>query len=84
MKIDLVWNLGPLHARPKGRDYLVVKGPRFSSNAHATDMVCRELHHVYPLEVGLKQIMADHEILLIVCHVGIHVDFSFRKFSLDP
>ena len=30
----------------------------------------------------LTKIPGDHEILSIVCHVGLHVDFSSMKFSL--
>ena len=38
----------------------------------------------YFLGVGLMQIWADHETLHVVCHVGIHVDFSSMIISLDP
>jgi hypothetical protein len=34
------------------------------------------------LEMGLLQIMADHETLFIICHVGIHVGFSSKIISL--
>jgi hypothetical protein len=33
-------------------------------------------------EVGLTKIQGDHETLSIVCHVGLHVDFSSMKSSL--
>ena len=35
-------------------------------------------------KVGLMQIPGDYETLSIVRHVGLHVDFSFMKSSLDP
>jgi len=47
-----------------------------------TAMVCRNLRQAYLLEVGLTQIPADHAALSIVCHVGLHVDFSSTNFSL--
>ena len=31
----------------------------------------------------MTQTPGDHKTLLIVCHVGLHIDFSFVKFSLD-
>ena len=41
----------------------------------------RQAHHL--LEVGLATIPGDHDTLSIVRHVGLHVDFSSVKFSLD-
>ena len=38
-------------------------------------MVYQRLRWVYLLEVDMMQILVDHEMLSIVCHVGIHVDF---------
>ena len=35
-------------------------------------------------EVGLMHILADYVTLIILCHVGLHVDFTFMKFSLGP
>jgi hypothetical protein len=35
------------------------------------------------MEVGLTQIPGDHETSFIVRHVGLHVDFSSMKSSLD-
>ena len=34
-------------------------------------------------EVGLMNTLGDHEALSIVHHVGLHVDFSSMKSSLD-
>ena len=45
-------------------------------------MVSQKLCHAHPLEVGLTKILGDHKTLSIVCHVGIHLDFSFMKSSL--
>ena len=36
-------------------------GLRFLSKGGTTDLVCRKLHHAYLLEVGLMQIVANHE-----------------------
>ena len=49
-------------------------------------MVYMNLHEAYLLEVDVTQILADHEneTLFIVCHVGVHVDFSSVIISLDP
>ena len=33
-------------------------------------------------EVGLMKISGDHKTLSIVCHVGLHIDFSSTKSSL--
>ena len=44
-------------------------------------MVSRNLRQTHLLEVGLTQIMGDHETLSIVCHVGLRVDFSSMKSS---
>ena len=38
-----------------------------------TTRVCRNLRQAYLLEVGLTQILADHEALSIACHVELHV-----------
>ena len=38
-----------------------------------TTRVCRNLRQAYLLEVGLAQILADHEALSIACHVELHV-----------
>jgi hypothetical protein len=46
------------------------------------NMVCPNLRQAYLLEVGLTSILANHETLFIVCHVGIHVDFSSRTTYL--
>ena len=46
-------------------------------------MVSQNLGQAHLLEVlGLTQIPGDHETLSIVCHVGLHVDFSSMKSSL--
>ena len=45
-------------------------------------MFCRNLRQAYLLEVGMMQVLADHETLSIVCHVGTHVDFSPMIISL--
>ena len=42
------------------------------------------LCQAYLLEVDMTQIPANHEALIIVCHVGIHVDFSPARIYLDP
>ena len=41
-----------------------------------SDMVLRNLHEAYLLEVGLTHFMANHETISIVCHLEIHMDFS--------
>jgi len=46
-------------------------------------MVFRNLRQADFLEVGLTQILGDHETLSIVRHVGLHVDFSSMKCSLS-
>ena len=43
-------------------------------------MVSRNLRQTHMLEVGLTQILVNHAPLSIVCHVGLHVDFSSTKF----
>ena len=48
------------------------------------DTVCWNLRHTYLMEVDLMQILAKHETLFIVFHVGIHVIFSFIIISLGP
>ena len=47
-----------------------------------SNMVCWNLCHAYLLEVGLMQILVEHETLSIICHVGIHVDFSSMVITL--
>ena len=59
------------------------EGMRFSSKGCTTNMVCWNLCHAYLLEVGLMQIPTNHDTLSIVCHVEIHVDFSFMIITLD-
>ena len=49
---------------------------------YAKKMVSHNLRQAHILEVGLTKIMGDHEILSIVRHVGLHVDFSYMKSSL--
>ena len=46
-------------------------------------MVSRNLCQIHLLEVSLAKIMGDHETLPIVRHVGLHVDFTSTKSSLD-
>lgn len=38
-------------------------------------MVYRNPHEAYLVEVGLAQILTDHETLSIICHVKNHIDF---------
>ena len=45
-------------------------------------MVSQNLRRAHLLEVGMTEIPGDHEILSIVRHVGLHVDFSSMKSSL--
>jgi hypothetical protein len=45
-------------------------------------MVSRNLREADHLEVGLTKVQGDHETLSIVCHVRLHVNFSFMKSSL--
>jgi hypothetical protein len=45
-------------------------------------VVSQNLHQAHLLEVGLTKVPGDHETLSIVCHVGLHVDFSSMKSSL--
>ena len=52
-----------------------------SSDEHLT---CWNLYHACLLEVGLSQILANLESLLVVCHVGIHVDISSVIMFLHP
>ena len=63
---------------------LVVWTLGFSSKGCNTDIVYRNLCEAYLVEVGLTQITTNHDTLLIVCHVGIHVDFSSMIISLGP
>ena len=46
-------------------------------------MVSWNLRQTHLLEVDLTIIPEDHETLSIVRHVGLHVDFSSTKSSLD-
>ena len=46
-------------------------------------VVSRNLRHAHLLEAGLTKIPRDHETLSIVHHVGLHVEFSSMKSSLD-
>ena len=46
-------------------------------------MVLRNLGQAHLQEVGPTKIPGDHETLSIVRHVGLHVDFSSTKSSLD-
>ena len=48
----------------------------------STDMVYRNLHQAYLLEVDLTQIPADHAPLSTTYHVGLHEDFTSTNFSL--
>jgi hypothetical protein len=45
-------------------------------------MVSWNFRQTHLLEVGLTQISVDHAPLSIVCHVGLHVDFSSTNFYL--
>ena len=45
--------------------------------------VSRNLRHAHLLEVGLMQTLGDHETLSKVRHVGLLVDFSSMKSSLN-
>jgi hypothetical protein len=45
-------------------------------------MISRNFCQTHLLEVGLTQIPVDHAPLFIVCHVGLHVDFSSTNFLL--
>ena len=49
-----------------------------------TIMVSQNLHQAHLLEVGLTKIPEVHETLSIVCHVGLHVDFSSMKVFFGP
>ena len=66
----IVTILGPLCTWAKDRDHVIVRGLNYQPKGRTTDTVCRNL------EMGLTHILANHETLCIVCHVGIHVDFS--------
>ena len=46
-------------------------------------MASWNFRQIHLQEVGLIQIMGDHETLSIVHHVGLRVDFSSMKSSLD-
>jgi hypothetical protein len=43
-------------------------------------MVSQDFCQTHLLEMGLTQILVDHAPLSIVCHVGLHVDFSSTNF----
>ena len=45
-------------------------------------MVSQNLRRAHVLEMGLMQILGDHETLSISRHVGLHVEFSSMKSSL--
>ena len=45
-------------------------------------MVSHNFRQAHFFEVGLTQILVDHASLSTICHVGLHVDFSFTNFSL--
>ena len=46
-------------------------------------MVSKNFRQGHLLEVGVTKIPGDHETLsIVVCHVGLHVDFSSMKSSL--
>ena len=57
---------GTLHIQAKGHDH-VLGGSLFSFNGHDIDMVCRNLHQAYLLEVGLTQLSENRETLLVIC-----------------
>ena len=46
-------------------------------------MVSRNLRKAHLLEVNLTKIMGDNETLSIIHHIGLQVDFSSMKSSLD-
>ena len=46
-------------------------------------MVFHNLRQAQLQEVGLTKIPGHHKTLYIVRHVGLHVDFSSMKSSLD-
>jgi hypothetical protein len=63
------------------------EGSWLPSKGHTSgliDTVCLSFSQAFFLEVGILQIMVDNETLSIVCHEGIHVDFSFMIISLGP
>ena len=40
------------------------------------------MRYAHLLEVGLTKFLGDHETLLIVRHVGLHVDFLSTEYTL--
>ena len=46
-------------------------------------MVSHNFCQAHLLEVGLTQILGDHETLFIISHIGLHVDCSSMKSSLN-
>ena len=73
--------LAPLHTRAEGYDHGNCEDHTSLSKALDFDMVCRKKHWVYFLEVGLMQILANHETLFVVCHLFVHDGF-FGPFGL--
>jgi hypothetical protein len=49
--------------------------------SHTINMICRNVHQAYLLEVGSTQILANHKTLFVVCHARIHVIFSSMIYS---
>ena len=48
------------------------------------ELVWWDLHKAYFLEMGLTQIKAYHENILIIRHVNTQVGFSYVMISLGP
>ena len=84
----------PLHTWASGCDHVLVKA--LDSHLETvpweigklffveTNMVCRNLCHACPLEVGLTQISADRETLIIVCHIDILCRFFIHGNFFEP
>ena len=80
LPLHRIWYWGPPPHTSEGPWPCCYEGPRISSKGHInclTYLVCWSLHQAYFLELGLIQISVEHETIFVICHVGIHVNFSF-------
>ena len=79
-----LYTKGHFSHKPSGHDHVIVRAFHSHPKAIPTTMVCSNLCKIYLLEVRLKHILTNHETLIIVCHVGIHANFSSVTISLGP
>lgn len=64
--LELSIILGPLHIWAKGCDHVTRRALDSHPKTMPFDMVCRDLHQAYLLEMGMMQIPTDHETSSIV------------------